>query len=186
MVLHDVFVSDVTRRVSWLCTRDTNAKARWVCVSYFALLTTWRCFAYPRNMSGEQPTQGQPTEQGEQLPKVTVHGRIGQVYDAEYLPQRDNQMVFKFSVAEHPSADETVWYKVTTFGERAQAMVKRFEEGELKVGQAVSVVGRLKVSEYVSRRTGQPGVDRQIYPFSVKPDAPQQPAQPQQPPTPQG
>jgi len=134
-------------------------------------------------MPGEQVTQH---DQGEQLPKVTVHGRIGQVYDAEYLPQRDNMMVFKFSVAEHPTPDDTTWYKVTTFGERAQEMVKRFEDGELKVGQAVTVVGRLKTQEYVSRRTGQPGVDRQIYPFSVKLDAPAQPAQPQAPQTPQG
>jgi len=134
--------------------------------------------------SGKQGQQGQ--EQGEQLPKVTVHGRIGQVYDVEYLTQRDMMPVFKFSVAEHATPDETTWYKVTTFGERAEAMVKRFEDGELKVGQPVIVVGRLKVSEYVSRRTGQPGTDRQIYPFSVKPEAPAQPAQPPQPRTPQG
>jgi single-stranded DNA-binding protein len=131
-------------------------------------------------MPGEQDTRGpggSGQEPGEQLPKVTVHGRIGQVYDTEYLPQRDNMMIFKFSVAEHPSRDETTWYKVVTFGERAEAMVKRFEDGELNVGQGVVVVGRLKVSEYVSRRTGLPGTDRQVYPFSVKLEdtTPQQP-----------
>jgi single-stranded DNA-binding protein len=137
-------------------------------------------------MSGEQDPRGQARggEQGEKLPKVTIHGRIGQVYDVEYLTQKDMLPVFKFSLAEHPTADETIWYKVTTFGERADAMVKRFEDGELRVGQAVVVVGRLKVADYISRRTGQPGVDRQIYPFSVKPEDARPQDSPPPPPAP--
>ncbi len=124
-----------------------------------------------------------PQEHGEQLPKVTVKGRIGQVYDPEFVARKDgsgDMLVFKFSLAVHPSKDETVWYKVATFDDRAEAMQQRFEGGELRVGQEIAVVGRLREQEYVSRRTGQPGIDRQIFPFEVKPVPPAAPQAPKQ------
>lgn len=117
-------------------------------------------------------------EQSEQLPKVKLRGYIGQVSELEDIQtQKGPTVVFKFSVAQHPSKDETIWYRVVTFGERAEAMHERFVSGELHVSQEIDVVGRLREQEYTSRRTGQPGIDRQVFPFEVKPVPPQAPAQ---------
>ena len=126
-------------------------------------------------MPKEQQPQGH--ENQEQLPKVKVRGRIGQVTDAELISRKDgsgNVMVHRFSLAVHTSPEETVWYKVTSFEDRAEAMQKRFNSGTLHVGQEVDVAGRLKEENYVSRRAGQPGIDRQIYVFpdGVKPVPP--------------
>ncbi len=121
------------------------------------------------------PTNEHPSSsdnKGEHLPKVKVHGRIGQVYPAEVIVRKDglpDLLVFRFSLATHESTEDTVWYRVATFDEKAQAMQERFRSGELRVGQEVRIEGRLREQHYVSRRTGQPGIDRQIFPFEVHP-----------------
>jgi hypothetical protein len=120
----------------------------------------------------EHDLHKQTPEQQEQLPKVKLRGRIGQVYGGEYFPRTDGRgdgYAYKFSVAVHPTQDETVWYKVTVYDQRAEAMQQRFDAGELRVGQEVDVVGRLREREYQNRRTGQMDVDRQVFPFEVKP-----------------
>src|SRR5579864_8137680 len=126
---------------------------------------------------------GQAPEQREQLPKVTIRGRFGQVYGMETFPRKDGTgeaTAFKFSVAVHPTQEETVWYKVTAYDQRAEALQQRFDTGEFSVGQEVGVVGRLREREYLNRHTGQMQTERQIFPFEVKPAPPQTPQAPTQ------
>lgn len=126
----------------------------------------------------EHDLHGQAPEQREQLPKVTIHGRIGQVYGPEHFTRPDGGegFAFKFSVAEHPTPEETVWYKVTVYDQRAQTMQQRFDAGELRVGQEVDVVGRLREREFLNRHTGLMQTERQVFPFEVK-SVPQTPKQ---------
>lgn len=127
----------------------------------------------------EHDLHGQQPEQREQLPKVTIRGRIGQVYGGEQFTRPDGAtgFAFKFSVAEHPDLEQTVWYRVTAYDARGEAMQQRFDAGELRIGQEVDVVGRLREREYLNRHTGQMQTERQLFPFEVKPVPPAAPKQ---------
>src|SRR5690242_11307380 len=98
-----------------------------------------------------------PAEQGSQhsnnpteAPKVRVRGRIGQEPQYRSVPDQKNPgqelLIGNFSIAEHPDAADrsvTVWHEVATFGERSRRLQEHFENGELRVGQEVEVVGTL-------------------------------------------
>src|SRR5690348_3291996 len=110
------------------------------------------------------PEQNIPQELREtkETPRVTVSGRIGGTPEFKTIPQKDNLLVGKFSVAEHPAQDQTVWHRVTVFGDRAQKVQERFTSGELRSGVEVAVTGYRHEHAY-TKKDGTPGLDVQIY-----------------------
>lgn len=135
----------------------------------------------PSGADREAPANGETGENE----RVKLRGRIGSSFS--FRETKEQKPVANFSLAEHPdpsNPDMTVWHNAAVFGERATALQKRVESGELKTGMEVDVVGFRHFAERPRREGGTQMVE-QIYVVSVKPvvRAPQAPAGPQ---TPQG
>jgi len=129
-------------------------------------------------------------QEGETTPensRVKVRGRIGSNFD--FRTSKDKGIpVARFSIAEHPDAsdsDKTIWHNGVMFKDRAQALQKRVEAGELKTGMEVDVVGFVHHQE-VARREGGTRMIEQIYAVSIKPVVKASQAPPEVPQSPQG
>src|SRR5579884_3201228 len=113
-----------------------------------------------------------PAENVEKLPKVDILGNIGHIEPLHEIDTRNGKkQLFKLTVAVHPNpqdANETVWYTIPAFDEKGRQLQERFQNGEFAVGSKVHIAGRLKESPYTSRRTGQPGIDRQVFPYNAQ------------------
>lgn len=126
-------------------------------------------WTYRQDMTPEQGQQiPRELKETKETPRVSVSGRIGGAPEFVHIPQRDNLLVGRFSVAEHPSQDQTIWHKVTVFGERAQKLQERFDSGELHSGLEVAVTGYRHERAY-TKKDGTPGLDVQIYAVAIEP-----------------
>ena len=134
----------------------------------------------PQAPSGAAKEAPASVESGENE-RVKLRGRIGSSF--AFRETKEQKPVANFSLAEHPdpsNPDMTIWHNGVVFGERATALQKRVESGELKTGMEVDVVGFRHFAERPRREGGTQMVE-QIYVVSVKPvvRAPQAPSSPQ-------
>lgn len=121
--------------------------------------------------------------------KVKVVGRLGQPPQFRSIPdkQAPDQELFigNFSIAEHPDRESTVWHDVAVFGERARKFQEAFENGDVKVGQEIEVVGAVHRRERPTKDGGTKEVE-QIYAYAIVParrDLAPAAAEPETPPT---
>ena len=133
----------------------------------------------PSGAAQETPANGEHAEND----RVKVRGRIGSNFS--FRTTKENKPVVNFSVAEHPDPsdpDKTVWHNAVMFGDRAEALQKRVDSGELKTGMEVDMVGFIHHAER-PRRDGGTQMVEQIYAVSIKPvvKGPQAPQAPQPP-----
>ncbi len=124
-----------------------------------------------------------PSEHAENE-RVKVRGRIGNKIIFRTTSEQ-GKPVANFSLAEHPNPadpEQTIWHNAAVFGERAEQLQRHVEEGEIKTGMEVDVVGFVHFRER-PRREGGTQLFEQIYVVSIKPvvkaqDTPQSPETP--------
>ena len=83
---------------------------------------------------------------------TTVTGNLGK--DIELKFSKDGLAIASFSIGHTPTTmkngiredGETMWFRVTVFGDKAEAVADR-----LKKGDAVLVTGKLKQSTYIGK-----------------------------------
>ena len=127
--------------------------------------------------------------------RVKVRGRIGGDVVIRTTKEK-GEPVANFSLAEHPdpnNSETTVWHNAAVFGDRAQQLQKHVDDGEIRKGMEVDVVGFLHFAERPRREGGMQTVE-QIYVVSIKPvvkptgaaPSSEAPSGPQGPQVPQG
>ncbi|MFD8750192.1 single-stranded DNA-binding protein [Kitasatospora sp. NPDC059577] len=107
-----------------------------------------------------------PAEQGseDERERVKVTGRLGR--NPTIRETRGGKLVAKFPLALHNEDGTTTWRDVLAFNERAAALQKRIEAGELVKGREVDVVGYLHEREYKGR-DGTPKMAQEIYSVAI-------------------
>ncbi|MFJ6384955.1 single-stranded DNA-binding protein [Kitasatospora sp. NPDC092039] len=111
-----------------------------------------------------QAAEDQPAKESGP-PRVQVVGRLGR--NPTVRETAGGKLVGKFPLAIHLENGETQWQDVLAFGERARALKKRMEEGELVKGREVEVVGYEHEREYKGR-DGTTKTAREIYSVAIK------------------
>ncbi|MEU2869722.1 single-stranded DNA-binding protein [Streptomyces olivoreticuli] len=106
----------------------------------------------------EKTAEGEPE-------RVRLIGRLGR--NPTIRETAGGKLVAKFPLAIHLEDDTTRWHDVLAFGDRAQALQKRVEAGELVKGHEVEVVGYPHAREYTGR-DGTPKTAQEIYLAAVK------------------
>ncbi|MBT2451268.1 single-stranded DNA-binding protein [Streptomyces sp. ISL-43] len=97
--------------------------------------------------------------------RVKLIGRIGRTPTVRETA--GGKLIAKFPLAIHLEDGTTKWQDVLAFGDRAQALQKRAEAGELVKGNEVEVVGYAHTREYKGR-DGTPKTAQEIYSVAVK------------------
>ncbi|GHB60574.1 hypothetical protein GCM10010347_33280 [Streptomyces cirratus] len=111
----------------------------------------------------DQQTKQETAEAGTE--RVKLVGRIGRTPTVRETA--GGKLVAKFPLAIHLEDGTTKWQDVLAFGDRAQALQKRAEAGELLKGNEVEVVGYPHIREYKGR-DGTPKTAQEIYSVAVK------------------
>lgn len=83
--------------------------------------------------------------------QITIAGHLGA--DPEVRFTSSNQKVTTLRVASRAKKDETIWWKVTVWGEQFDRMI-----AYLKKGSPVIIVGELNKPEIFTDREGKPQV----------------------------
>ncbi|MEU5301761.1 single-stranded DNA-binding protein [Streptomyces noursei] len=113
-----------------------------------------------------EPPSTPDTEAGEaQRQRVKLVGRLGR--NPTVRETANGKLVGKFPLAVHLEDGTTKWQDVLAFGDRAAALQKRMEAGELAKGNEVEVVGYLHEREYQGK-DGTAKTAQEIYLAAVK------------------
>ncbi|MEU1286697.1 single-stranded DNA-binding protein [Kitasatospora sp. NPDC005856] len=108
---------------------------------------------------------GQTHEAAEAEPeRVKLTGRIGRTPTTRETA--GGKLVAKFPLALHNEDGTTTWRDVLAFNERAAALAKRVEAGELKKGSEIDVVGYPHERQYTGR-DGTPKTAQEIYSVAI-------------------
>ncbi|MGA5823422.1 single-stranded DNA-binding protein [Kitasatospora sp. NPDC094028] len=106
-----------------------------------------------------------PQADNEEEPeRVKVTGRLGR--NPTIRETAGGKLVAKFPLALHNDDGTTTWRDVLAFGDRAAALKKRVEAGELVKGKEVDVVGYLHEREYQGR-DGTAKTAQEIYSVAI-------------------
>ncbi|WP_189302852.1 single-stranded DNA-binding protein [Streptomyces cinerochromogenes] len=97
--------------------------------------------------------------------RVKLTGRLGRT--PTFRTTAGGKFVGKFSLAVHTEDGETKWHDVLAFGDRATALQKRVDSGQLNKGNEIEVVGYPHTREYTGR-DGTPKTAQEIYLAAVK------------------
>ncbi|MFC9883124.1 single-stranded DNA-binding protein [Streptomyces libani] len=112
-----------------------------------------------------EPSSAPDAEAGEaERQRVKLVGRLGR--NPTVRETAGGKLVGKFPLAVHLEDGTTKWQDVLAFGERAAALQKRTEAGELIKGNEVEVVGYLHEREYQGR-DGTAKTAQEIYSVAV-------------------
>ncbi|MFF7080126.1 single-stranded DNA-binding protein [Streptomyces lavendulae] len=120
--------------------------------------------ATARRVRAKDQEQQEPSSESEPE-RVKLTGRLGRT--PTFRTTANGKFVGKFSLAVHTEAGETKWHDVLAFGERATALQKRVETGQLNKGNEIEVVGYPHTREYTGR-DGTPKTAQEIYLAAVK------------------
>ncbi|MGW2954816.1 single-stranded DNA-binding protein [Streptomyces eurythermus] len=97
--------------------------------------------------------------------RVKLTGRLGRT--PTFRTTASGKLVGKFSLAVHTEDGQTTWHDVLAFGDRAAALQKRVEAGQLNKGNEIEVVGYPHTREYTGR-DGTAKTAQEIYLAAVK------------------
>ncbi|MCH1429272.1 MAG: single-stranded DNA-binding protein [Chlamydiales bacterium] len=87
-----------------------------------------------------------------------IAGRLGSDPEVRFTPNGQKVTTFRVATNQRKAGkDETIWWRVTVWGERFDKMMTY-----LKKGSAVIVVGELAKPEIYQNREGQPQVSLEI------------------------
>lgn len=100
----------------------------------------------------------------EEAERVKLTGRIGRA--PTFRTTAAGKLVGKFPLAVHLEDGTTTWRDVLAFGDRAAALQKRIEDGQLGKGHEVDVTGYTHEREYKGR-DGTPKTAQEIYSVAV-------------------
>ncbi|MFE2245309.1 single-stranded DNA-binding protein [Streptomyces lavendulae] len=114
-----------------------------------------------RGSEANSPTAKETAE----APRVKLVGRIGRTPTVRETA--GGKLVAKFPLAIHLEDGTTKWQDVLAFNDRAAALQKRLEAGELSKGHEVEVVGYLHEREYQGR-DGTTKTAQEVYSVAVK------------------
>jgi hypothetical protein len=114
-----------------------------------------------------QAQDGQPEAEIAQAEteRVKLVGRIGRT--PMVRETAGGKLVAKFPLAVHLEDGTTKWHDVLAFNDRAAALKKRLEAGELVKGNEIEVVGYLHEREYQGK-DGTTKTAQEIYSVAVK------------------
>jgi single-strand DNA-binding protein len=91
---------------------------------------------------------------------TTVAGHLGKDPEVRFVPS--GQKVTTLRVAAKARKDETIWWKVTIWGELFDKMISY-----LKKGSSVVVVGEIMKPEIYTDREGKPQISMSLVAFNV-------------------
>ncbi|MER6316224.1 single-stranded DNA-binding protein [Streptomyces sp. NPDC001581] len=112
----------------------------------------------PRDSAAQEPTEADRQ-------RVKLVGRIGRTPTVRETA--GGKLVAKFPLAVHLEDGTTTWHDVLAFNDRAAALKKRIEAGELVKGNEIEVVGYRHERDYQGR-DGTTKTAQEIYSVAVK------------------
>ncbi|MFI8391575.1 single-stranded DNA-binding protein [Streptomyces sp. NPDC085540] len=116
-----------------------------------------------QSSAGDQPPKPETAEA--EAERVKLVGRIGRTPTVRETS--GGKLVAKFPLAVHLEDGTTKWHDVLAFNDRAAALSKRIEAGELVKGNEIEVVGYRHEREYQAR-DGTTKTAQEIYSVAVK------------------
>ncbi|MFD9030116.1 single-stranded DNA-binding protein [Streptomyces sp. NPDC059567] len=114
--------------------------------------------------AGDQTTKPETAVEADRQ-RVKLVGRLGRTPTVRETAT--GKLVAKFPLAVHLDDGTTKWHDVLAFNDRAAALKKRMEAGELVKGNEIEVVGYLHDREYQGR-DGTTKTAQEIYSVAVK------------------
>jgi single-strand DNA-binding protein len=96
---------------------------------------------------------------------VTIAGNLGADPEVRFTPSGQKVTTFRVAARVRRSSkdkDETIWWRVTVWGEQFDKLI-----GYLKKGSAVVVVGDMSKPEIYNDREGKPQVSMNLTAFSI-------------------